>query len=59
MCHEMVIVGDGKPTGHFAATVWNSAIDDITGDEFGLSTARNLGHPMEEVALQLRGLAWK
>ena len=56
MCHEMVIVGDGKPTGHFGATVWNSANDDISGDEFGLSTARNLGRRMAEIALHLRGL---
>lgn len=57
MCHEMVIVGDGKPTGHFGATVWNSANDDISGDEFGLLTARNLGRHMAEVALQLKGLS--
>lgn len=57
MCHEMVIVGDGKPTGHFGATLWNSANDDISGDEFGLSTARNLGRRVAEVALRLRGVA--
>lgn len=57
MCHEMVIVGDGKPTGHFGATVWNSANDDISQDEFGLSTTRNLGRRIAEVALHLRGLA--
>ncbi len=56
MCHEMVMVGDGKPTGHFGATVWNIANDDISGDEFGLSTARNLGRRMAEVALHLRRL---
>jgi multimeric flavodoxin WrbA len=57
MCHEMVIVGDGRPTGHFGATLWNSANDDVSGDEFGLSTARNLGRRVAEVALRLRGIA--
>jgi len=53
MCQEMLIVGDARPTGHFGATVWNSGDDDVSGDEFGLKTARNLGRGVAEVAIQL------
>ena len=53
LCQEMVIVGDGKPTGHTGATVWNNGKDDITTDEFGMSTARNLGRRVAEIALRL------
>lgn len=53
MCHEMVVVGDGRPTGHFGATLWNNAGDDISQDEFGLTTATNLGRRVAEVALLL------
>ncbi len=30
MCQEMIIVGDGRPTGHFGATLWNPGTDDIS-----------------------------
>jgi len=56
MSQEMVIVGDGKPTAHQGATLWNTK-DDISGDEFGLGTARNLGARVAQVALRLAGLA--
>jgi len=56
MCQEMVVVGDGRPTAHFGATLWNQG-DDISGDEFGLSTARNLGRRVAEVALQMQAAA--
>ena len=54
MCQEMTIVGDGKPTGHTGATVWNNGKDDITGDEFGISTCENLGRRVAEVLLARR-----
>lgn len=50
-CHEMVVVGDGRPTGHFGARLWNDGSDDISKDEFGVSTARNLGRHVAEIAL--------
>jgi multimeric flavodoxin WrbA len=53
MCQEMIIVGDGRPTGHFGATVWNSGAGEITDDEFGMATARNLGRRVAEVALRM------
>jgi multimeric flavodoxin WrbA len=53
MCQEMVIVGDGRPTAHTGATVWNSGKDDISQDEFGISTVKNLGRRVAEVALRM------
>jgi len=57
LCQEMVLVGDGRPTGHWGATVWNNGKDNISQDEFGLATVKNLGRRVAEVALRLRGLA--
>ena len=53
MCQEMVVVGDGRPTCHTGATVWNSGKDDISQDEFGLGTVKNLGRRVAEVALRM------
>jgi multimeric flavodoxin WrbA len=52
LCQEMIVVGDARPTGHGGATLLNTA-DDISGDEFGLSTAKNLGRRVAEVALRV------
>ena len=54
-CHEMLLVGDGRPTGHRGATVWNSKEfeGDVTKDEFGMSTTKNLGRRVAEVAQQV------
>jgi len=56
-CHEMLLVGDGRPTGHFGARLWNDGGDDITQDEFGVKTAKNLGRHVAEVALARSYLA--
>jgi len=53
LCQEMIIIGDGRPTAHFGATLVNDGNDSITGDEFGISTAKNLGRRIAEVALKL------
>ncbi|HUX15550.1 MAG TPA: flavodoxin family protein [Phycisphaerae bacterium] len=53
LAQEMILVGDGRPTAHRGATLWNQG-DDISKDELGLSTARNLGRRVAEVALALR-----
>lgn len=53
LCQEMILVGDGRPTAHTGATLWNQG-DDISKDEFGLSTARNLGRHMAEAAARMR-----
>ena len=57
MCQEMIIVGDGRPTGHFGATVWNSGKGEVTDDEFGMATTRNLGRRVAELALRMSGRA--
>ena len=53
LCQEMVIIGDGRPTAHFGATLVNDGKDSIASDEFGISTAKNLGRRIAEVALKL------
>ncbi|MDY0169488.1 MAG: flavodoxin family protein [Thermoguttaceae bacterium] len=53
-CHELLMVGDGKPTGHRGATVWNNKEwDDVTKDEVGMATVRNLGRRVAEVCLMV------
>jgi multimeric flavodoxin WrbA len=51
LCQEMVVVGDGRPTCHTGATVWNNGKDDISQDEFGVTTVKNLGRRVAETAL--------
>ena len=55
MCQEMIVVGDGRPTAHFGATVCSGKLEDVTQDEFGMATARNLGRRVAEVALRIHG----
>jgi multimeric flavodoxin WrbA len=55
LAQEMILVGDGRPTAHRGATLWNSANDDISGDALGLATAKNLGRRVAEVALRVAG----
>jgi len=52
MGQNMIVVGDGQPTSHFGATLMNSN-DDISKDEFGIGTAKNLGRHIAAVALKL------
>jgi multimeric flavodoxin WrbA len=53
LCQEMIIIGDGRPTAHFGATLVNDGKDSIANDEIGISTAQNLGRHVAEVALKL------
>lgn len=52
MSQEMIVVGDARPTAHRGATLWNNWKDDITKDEFGISTAKNLGKRVAQVAMK-------
>ncbi len=52
LCQEMIVVGDGRPTAHAGGAVWNPGKDDISNDEVGLATVRNLGRRVAEVALK-------
>lgn len=51
LCQEMTVVGDGRPTCHTGATVWNNGKDDVSQDEFGVGTVKNLGRRIAEVAM--------
>ena len=51
LCHEVMIVG-GKPGAHQGATLLNAYNDDITKDEFGIKTAKQLGIRVAEAALK-------
>ena len=57
LCQEMIIVGDGRPTAHFGATVWSGGQQNVTDDAFGMGTAKNLGRRVAEVAMLLKGNA--
>ena len=54
LCHEVTVVG-GKPRAHQGATLWNRADynDDISKDDFGVETAKDLGVRVAEAALKL------
>jgi len=53
LCQEMIVVGDGQPTAHFGAALVNDGKDSIASDEAGVTTAKNLGRRVAEVALKL------
>ena len=53
LVQDMVIVSDGQPTAHFGGTVWSGHPEGVSNDAFGLTTARNLGKRVAEVALKL------
>ena len=54
MSQQMIVVGDGPPTAHIGATVWSGGgKKDVTEDEFGMATAKNLGKRVAELALRL------
>ena len=55
MSMQMVLVGDGEPTAHRGATLWNQK-DDVTADEWGMGTATALGTRVAQTALKIRGL---
>lgn len=52
-CQEMIVVGNGRPHSRFGATLWSGAEGGVTKDEFGMTTARNLGRRVAEVALRM------
>jgi len=51
MIHDMIIVGDGD---HFGGAAWGSHPDGYKADETGISTAKNLGRRMSEVACMMQ-----
>jgi multimeric flavodoxin WrbA len=56
MSQQMIVVGDAPPTAHWGGTVWASAGgpgSDVTADEAGMNTAKNVGRRVAEVAMML------
>ncbi len=56
MTHEMILVGDGRPTAHRGATVMNVK-DDVSTDTVGVETLKNLGRRAAEVVLKLNPIS--
>jgi len=52
LCHDMICVGDGYPSGHFGAALYSGGEDGIDGDADGLGVTRNLGRRVAQVALR-------
>ncbi len=62
MSLQMIVVGDARPTGHWGGTAWSGAEavkntkgPDITRDELGMATMKNLGRRVAEMTLRLAG----
>lgn len=54
LSYGAVVVG-GKGKGPLGATLWNAYENDITQDELGMESARNLGIRVAEAALKYKG----
>lgn len=54
MCQDVILVGDGMPSGRIGAALWNQE-DSIAQDESGQTVARNLGKRVVEVARVMAG----
>ncbi len=51
MIHDMIIVGDGD---HFGGAAWGKHPDGYKADSTGITTARNLGKRMVEIAKMMQ-----
>ncbi len=52
---NMVLVSDGPTYSHYGATLASGLPGGIENDKFGITTARNLGRRVAELALKLHG----
>ncbi len=55
LVQNVVLVSDGPDYCHYGATLSSGVPGGIENDEFGLTTARNLGRRVAELALKLHG----
>jgi multimeric flavodoxin WrbA len=60
MSLQMIVLGDARPTGHWGGTAWAGAEAvkkskgaDITRDELGMATMKNLGRRVAEMTVRL------
>ena len=51
MIHDMIIIGNDN---HFGGTVWGNHPDGYKADATGITTAKNLGKRMVEIALMMK-----
>jgi multimeric flavodoxin WrbA len=56
-CHEMILVGNGRPGPRHGATVWSGAEGGVLKDEIGMTTVKALGRRVAEVALRVGDLS--
>jgi multimeric flavodoxin WrbA len=54
-CHEMIVVGNGRPSSRLGGTVWSGTKGGVLEDEFGMTTTKTLGRRVAETALRLTG----
>ena len=54
-CHDMIVVGAGRPTSRFGASVWSKAGKALADDKAVMDAAKDLGRRVAEVALRLSG----
>jgi len=53
-CQEMIVVGNGRPHSRFGATLWSGIEGGVTKDEYGMTTAQNLGRRVAETVLRMQ-----
>ena len=53
LCQQMIVVGTARPSARIGATLWSDPGKEITQDEFGVGTAKDLGRRVAEVALMI------
>ena len=51
-CHDMIVVGSGRPTSRFGAAVWSKG-GKAEADKDGMASVGNLGRRVAKVALAL------
>lgn len=54
LVQDVILVSDGPEYCHYGATLSSGLPGGIENDEFGLTTARNLGRRVAELAVRLR-----
>ena len=51
-CQDLIVVGTGRPSGRIGAMLWSQG-GDLSGDDYGTGTAKDLGRCVATVARRL------
>ena len=51
-CQDLIVVGTGRPSGRIGAMLWSKG-GDLSGDDYGTGTAKDLGRCVATTALKL------